>query len=355
MTIRTSGSPSLLFQSAQAFVVFFLICLWAAPATAKKTDVVTMDSGKKFVGEIKKMEFGLLDFSMDEVRNRLDIKWNQVAGVTSTKQLAFDLSNGDRLFGSLVAPSSGGMLRIQTNVGEFEVPISEVVVCEPIKSSFSRRFSADISTGVSFVKSTDILQLNFGGSARYRTTKALTQMTFNSFYTTTDDETSSNGDFPVTHYRFFKGAWFYRGDLSASHNDELGIDFRGTVGGGFGNRLVHSNQAMVTVSTLLLGNREYTNDDSKSNFLELVLDTGLLMFRYDSPKLEFYLRLTGFLNLTTWGRYRINSNARFSFELFKDLFWDLGQLYYRYDSDPSDLASSKSDWGIVSGLRLKYN
>lgn len=355
MTIRTSGSPRSLFQGAQAFVVVFLICLWAAPAAAKKTDVVTMASGKKFVGEIKKMEFGLLDFSMDEVRNRLDIKWNQVAGVTSTKQLSFDLSNGDRLFGSLVASSSGGMLRIQTSVGELEVPISEVVVCEPIKSSFSRRFSADISTGVSFVKSTDVLQLNFGGSARYRTTRAMTQLTFNSFYSTTGDETSSSGDFPLTHYRYFKGAWFYRGDLGASRNDELGIDFRGTLGGGFGNRLIHSNQAMFQVSTLLLGSREYTNDDNTSNFFELVLDTSLLMFRYDSPKLEFDLRLAGSLNLTTWGRYRIGSSARISFELFKDLFWDLGQLYYRYDSDPSDLASSKSDWGIVSGLRLKYN
>ncbi len=42
-------------------------------------------------------------------------------------------------------------------------------------------------------------------------------------------------------------------------------------------------------------------------------------------------------------------------ELLKDLFWDLGQLYYRYDSDPSEFAASKSDWGIVSGLRYKYN
>lgn len=348
-------SSDLMVRLVRNFPALVLLCMLAVPAAAKKTDVITMDTGKVFVGEIKKMEYGLLELSMDEVRSRLQIKWDHVVRVTSTKQLSFDLSNGGRLFGSLVESSADGVLKVKTSLSELEVPRSRVVLFEPIKSSFSRRFSADISTGISYTKSTDITQFNIGGSARHRTDRKMTQLTFSSIVTRKDGATSANGEIPLTHYRFFEGAWFYRGDLGASHNAELGIDFRGMVGAGMGRRLLHSNNAMIQVSSVVTANREYTNDDQRTNNIELVIDTGLLLYRYDSPKVDIDVRLAGFLNLTTWGRYRVNTNVRFSLELIKGLFWDVGQVYFRYDSDPSGLAASKSDWGLVSGLRYKYN
>ena len=64
---------------------------------------------------------------------------------------------------------------------------------------------------------------------------------------------------------------------------------------------------------------------------------------------------TQYFNLTTSGRYRFNFDARFSLELgIADLYWDLSQLYFRFDSEPSLDATSRSDYGIVTGLRYKF-
>ena len=43
-----------------------------------------------------------------------------------------------------------------------------------------------------------------------------------------------------------------------------------------------------------------------------------------------------------------------SLELFTDFFWDITQLYYTYDSDPSREAIARDDYGIVSALRYKW-
>ena len=34
--------------------------------------------------------------------------------------------------------------------------------------------------------------------------------------------------------------------------------------------------------------------------------------------------------------------------------WDIGQVYYRFDSDPSLTADSTDDFGIVTGLRYEF-
>jgi hypothetical protein len=336
-------------------MIVVLLVLLAVPATAKKTDVVITARGIRFVGEIKKLEYGLLELSMDDLKDNPRIKWVHVVRVTSAKQLDMELRDGRRLFGSLVESSADGKMRIRTLDGEFEVDRSAVVFLEPIKTSFAQRFKADVSTGFSYIKSTEFMQFNVGGSVQYRSYKARTDLGLNTVITSTEGEAKSNSSIPLTHYRYFQNKWFYRGDAAASHNDELGIDFRGQLGGGIGRRLIQSNLAMFQVSLMLSGNREFTSDDRKTNNLEAVFDTNLKVFRYDSPKVDFDLGLTAYANLTSWGRYRLDIDARFSIELIKDLFWDLGQVYYRYDSDPSEIAESKLDWGILSGLRYKFN
>ena len=135
----------------------------------------------------------------------------------------------------------------------------------------------------------------------------------------------------------------------------MGIDFRGTLAGGLGRHVIQTNRVHFLISTLLSGNREFTSDGQITNNLELVLDTDLAAFRYDTPKLELDTGLALFYSLTTENRYRVNFDARLSLELgLKDFFWDIGQLYYLYDSEPSDTALSKDDYGVISGLRYKF-
>lgn len=336
-------------------ILVVLLGLVATPALAKKTDVIVMDNGNRLVGEIKKLDQGLLELSMTDIKGRVRVEWNHVVRVVSTKYLDIELRSGARFYGSLIESDADGILRVLTVVGEFDVDCSNVVTFEPIRSTFWRRLTGNVSTGLSFIKATEILQFNFGGTVRHRTEEAETELSINTIITARSGEKTTNTDVPLTHQRFFANKWFYQGDLAGSRNDELGIDFRGSIGAGGGRRLIQTNSTIGSVSMLISGNREFTSDGNITNNLELVLDTSLLTFRYDSPKLEISIDASGFLNLTNWGRYRAHLDGRISLELVTDLFWDISQVYYRYDSDPSETATSTNDWGVVSGIRYTFN
>ena len=356
LRIRNShlGDPAK--GSSIAICLPTLLCLLASPVAAQKTDVVTLDNGNVIIGEVKKLERGLLEYSVDHISNRLQIKWEHVVGLTSNQNLDIELADGTTFFGYLVPAENDGVLIIETALAPFEVKIQDVVEIAPIKPTFWKRLEGNISAGLSFTKSTDILQGSLGGELRYRRLVSLTQFTWNAIVTTQRTEPSrTNISAPLTHFRFLPNRWFYRFDLVGSRNDELGIDFRGTIGGGGGRRLVQTNRVNFALSGLLLGNREFTNDGLETSNAELALDTLLETYRHDSPKLDFFSHLTVLLNLTTSGRYRVNYEGRLSLELgIEDFFWDISQIYYKYDSDPSQEAAAKDDYGIVSALRYKF-
>lgn len=348
-----TGEPWL---TVPALVFVALFGLLASHASAQKTDVVHLSNGNVIVGEVKKLEHGLLEFSVDDISNRLQIQWEHVTRLTSNQQLDVEVGSGDVYFGTLIESSADGELRVQATAGTFDLELSEVVLIEPIKETFWKRLEGSISAGLSFTKATDLLQFNFGGSARYRRLKSVTDLRLSSIITSkSGEEDKTNSYLQLTHYRFLKNRWFYRGDGGAARNDELGIDFRGSLAGGLGRRVVHTSRAQFLISGLISGNRELTSDGRDTNNLELVIDSSLLAYRRDTPKLDFRSDLTLFYSLTIDDRYRVDFDGRISLEFIKDLFWDISQVYYRFDSDPSKTAESSEDYGIITGLRYKFN
>lgn len=355
-TTPTIGRSSAAPPGTLSLLVCSFFLLLPHLSLAQKTDVVEMRNGNVIVGEIKKMNHGLLEYSVDDIVNRLQIKWRHVTRLTSDQQLDIELEDGASFYGILIESEADGELRIHTAFGTFDVERQSVVEITPIEATFWKRLDGDVSAGLNFHKSTDILQFNVGGKARYRRVKSQTDFNYSSVVNSGSDDTAkTNSLLQLTHFRFLKNRWFYRGDATGSRNDELGIDFRGSLAGGIGRRFIQTNRVHLALSTLLSGNREFTSDGQISNNLELVLDTDLAAFRHDTPKLDLDTRLTLFYSLTVDNRYRVDFDTRLSIELgLEDFFWDIGQLYYLYDSEPSNTAISKDDYGIVSGLRYKF-
>lgn len=307
------------------------------------------------VGEVKLLDLGVLELSLDETVDRVRVKWEHVVRLVSTKQLEIVLTNGQRLFGPLVDSSGDGELRVRTTAGDVDIRMTEVALIAPIEASFWGRLDGNVAAGLSFTRTTDILQFNLDGSGIYRKQGAWTELNFNSLITSkSGDNSRTNSDARLTHARLFRDRWFYGGVVGASRNDELGIDLRASLSGGLGRFLFKAAGARLWLATFLSGNRELTSDGRRTHNLELAFRTQLLAFRYDSPKVDVKSDLSAFVNLTSWGRYRLDFDARVSLETFKDLFWDVGQVYYRFDSDPSLTADSTADWGIVTGLRYNF-
>ena len=330
-----------------------ILSLFSFPCHAKKTDVVRLDNGNEIIGEIKYMDKGLLTFDVEHISNKLKIKWNHVVSLKSKKMLDIDTLRGS-YYGSLIEAKSEGELRIKTADNIVDVKLSDVLFIEPIKDTFLDRLEANLSTGISFTKATDILQLNLGGSVEYRKLESFTVLKLNTILTSkTGEKTKTNANLGLNYNHLLVKRWFYRGDIGFSRNDELGINLRSSLSAGIGKILLHTNRRMFSVAMLLSGNRENTSDGRRTNNLELVIDTKFHSYRHDTPKLDFRTDLALYSNLNVSERYRADWDARLSIELYKDLFWDISQIYFLYDSVPSTTAASTYDFGIISGLRYK--
>ena len=82
------------------FVPLFVACL-CLPAQAKRKDVVVMNNGDHFTGEVKRLENGLLYVETDYVAGNIGLDWNQVHSVQSTATYRIVLNNGTRLEGKI--------------------------------------------------------------------------------------------------------------------------------------------------------------------------------------------------------------------------------------------------------------
>src|SRR5271168_1764959 len=94
--------------------IFLLALLWASfcsAAHAQRKDVVIMNNGDHFTGEVKRLQNGLLFVETDYVSGNIGLDWNQVESVQSTATYRIVLNNGRRLEG-----------KIEKNSGEKAAP-----------------------------------------------------------------------------------------------------------------------------------------------------------------------------------------------------------------------------------------
>jgi hypothetical protein len=87
------------------------------PATAhERTDVVTLDSGDTFHGEIKKLLQGSLTLKTDAV-GTISVKWSHVASLVSRFEFEVQTTSGVRHFGTLAEPDKAGQLKVVGSAG----------------------------------------------------------------------------------------------------------------------------------------------------------------------------------------------------------------------------------------------
>jgi hypothetical protein len=96
-------------------------------------------------------------------------------------------------------------------------------------------------------------------------------------------------------------------------------------------------------------------EDSEEYVSNAEILTGIAAetFRFDSPELDLSGSLLVLPNLTTWGRYRLQANAKARIEILRNLYWSL-TFYDSYDSEPPSETSRKNDLGLTASLGWSF-
>lgn len=339
-----------------SFATLVATLVAAVPAHARsKTDVITMDNGDRFTGEIKWLKQGVLSVSTDSL-GTLSIEWTHVARVESAFVFQIEMTSGAVLLGSLAGDTDPERLRVGGEGGS-AARRDEMVRMAPIEARLLDRFEGSVSAGVSYAKGSQSRQTNLNLDATYYSELYQARTTLSSLATSDGDsgDRSERDDLAFTYRRLRPNRWFGLGVFEAQRNDELGIDLRTSLGGGFGRFVLQSQRLQTSLSGGLLLSREWIagDENEKNNEVEAFLGFAHNYYVFDSPRVSFATELTAYPGLSSWGRVRAEFDTALKWELVRDFFWSL-QLYGSYDSEPPAVEGATSDYGFVTSLGYNF-
>ena len=328
-----------------------------AAASHPKTDVVTLDSGDTFHGEIKKVTTGTLTLKTASV-GTLSVKWSHVARLVSTFQYQVQVTSGERYFGSLAEPDKEGHLKIVGSGGTHSLPLAEVFWLGPIERGFWRKLTGSVNFGFSYTQSNQAVQYSLSADSQYLGPQAQRRRAAECIFSTQENaDSASNQSLTLTVWRPLNaddGRAILSGvgqvqsnpnqgfdrpvarrrrrrpvpppDERGLHPPERGSDRRPGAGDG-----VHGRQHRRPVSLGLRYSR----------------------YRTDFPKHSVNLIANTFTYLTQSSRFRAQISFKVSFEIIHNLNVSLNILD-SYDSRPSTDDAAKNDLSITSSLGYTF-
>lgn len=335
---------------------FLVLAPLAVAVAAPKTDVLVFKNGDRLTGEVKGLDRGRLRFDTDAT-GTISVEWAHLASLESRQVLQVELTSGMRYTGQFLAASALGKLHVEPLGGEAarEFDLDDVLRINPIdQGSLWARLDGYVTAGYDYTKANHLQNFTFTGGLSFRDERVLRSLDASGTMTTQDTvEDSSRYDVTANVRRFLANRRFYQGWLSFEGNDELGLDLRSTLGGGFGTYLVQTSRQEWAVVAGLAANREDFASQDTNESLEAILGTQYSFFRYDQPEANVDASLYVLPSLTESGRVRSEAKLRSRYEIIDDLFFEIS-LYGSYDTDADATADSKSDYGLTTSLGYSF-
>ena len=325
----------------------------ASPLLAQKTDILVLKRGDAITGEVKELNRGKLSYKTDDM-GTLSVEWDKVAHLTSTNY--FDVENrfGTRYFGRLAASEEQGELLIIL-ADTVRVRMTNIVAISRIRASFWSRLDGYVDLGIDFQKANNNRQLNGSGEVKYRGEKWASRLNGSTYFQRQEgaDQTSRN-NLSLNGQRLFGNHWSALAFGAVEQNQQLGLDLRQTIGAGVTREFIHTNRmTFMAVASLAYANEDYTDEEDKTNTVQLPLGAEYQFFLFDSPKTDLSSDLTVVPILNDLGRWRIDFNVRVSYELISD--FTIGFSFFdNFDSRPPSATASTNDYGLTFSIGYTF-
>lgn len=324
------------------------------PAHARdKTDVITLHNGDRLTGEIKSLQYGQLQLSTDDM-GTIAIEWEAIANIESNYVFDVEEIGGDRYSGVL-GTNPDGTVTVASPGGTGEIVHHRVTRIAQLESGFWSRIDGSFSAGYSFSKSSDVTVISGGFDATYRSEDIAAALGLDINSTTSPEQGQQDRDkIAFTYQWLLENRNYWAGIASLERNEELGIDSRMQLGGGFGRFVRQTPYSEVQAFAGATYTKEWvTGDEEGQDSAEGVLGGSWRIFRLNTPKTTLTSQLVLYPSLTESGRYRGTADVSLRKEIIEDFFLELS-FYYDYDSEPPGEATAKDDYSIVTSLGYTF-
>lgn len=316
-----------------------------------KIDTVYFRNGDRMSGEVKALENNYLRLSTHDAKT-IQIEWNTIDSVKIMNNMRIVLKDGQVFYGKLLPSGELNACYIWGTLGVPRLtPLTDIVSMSPIEEKFVDRLKGTLSSGFSYAKSTDLMQLNLNGQITYLANKNQLELSYDGNFSQQDTARNQNQNGGVNFKRLLPRNWFLVSNLIFETNSELQLDLRTSFGAGGGKFLIRSNKTSLYFAGGLQGNKEEARGNIQYN-LEALIASNYSVYIYDFPEVSFSLSADVLPSLTDRGRVRTSIDSNLKWEVFND-FYLKWTFYYTYDSKPLSAGAAKNDWAITL-LGIEY-
>ena len=125
----------LFFIKSAKYIIILMagVVLFPVPSLAQKTDTVYLQNGDRITGELKKFEDGLLFLKTDAMQT-IEIEYDRIFTVYSSKLFEFRTTSGYRYFGTLLNSSDTGSIEIVIINDTVPKPLWDIVQITSMKN-----------------------------------------------------------------------------------------------------------------------------------------------------------------------------------------------------------------------------
>lgn len=348
----------LFLRASRIFLFAVLLACLCSPAQARRKDVVIMNNGDHFTGEVKKLQNGLLYVETDYVSTNIGLDWNQVQSVESTATYRI-VSNNGKIFEGKIEKDSGAKAKtedflIREASEEVQVSSADVVTIDSRKATFWRQLQGGLDFGYSFASGNSQSALNIDTSTAYKTARWEAVTSFDSTFGGQSGGSKTNReDLQGAFSALLNRNSFIIGLSDFLHSSEQDLNQRTTLGGGYGRflkRTTNSNLAWVGGIVYINESFDTTLGQPSAQNMEAVVGLQYKLIRFNFG--EFDSQLQAFPGLTDSGRIRLKTNDLLTIKLRNNFhlaftFWD------NFDSEPPPTAK-KNELGVSSGIGWSF-
>jgi putative salt-induced outer membrane protein YdiY len=343
-------------RARRLFVVAPMVVCFFSTAQAKRKDVVIMNNGDHFTGEVKRLQNGLLYIETEYVSGNIGLDWNQVQSVESTATYRITLNNGQRLEGKIERKTGakGEDFLIHEATEEVEVPSAEIFSIDTKKPTFWRDLQGAIDLGYSFTSGNSQSSMNLDTSAAYQTPKWKVATSFDSTFSgQSGGSTTNREDLESVVTRFLNRNSFVLGISDFLHSSQQDLNLRATLVAGYGRflkRTTSSTLSWVGGVDYIHESFDTTAGQPSGQSMEAVVGLQYSYIRFNFG--EFDSQVLVFPGITDSGRIRMTTNNALTIKL-RNNFHLAFTLWDNFDSRPP-VTAKKNELGISSGVGWSF-
>lgn len=328
-------------------IIIFFLGLFSCQNVISQSDTLIFNSGNKLIGEIKKMEKGVLEIDVPYGKENFKIKWADVKRIFTHN--TFLVTINTKLYrGKMNSISDENVTIVSDDKVLVTSKIKEILYINETKESFKSRLSASFEVGFNLTKALNSKQFSLKSTFGYTTDKAALKASFSILKTNQNNaEPIKRTDGLLNYRRILVNRWYAITSLVTLSNTQQKIDLRANTQLGIGNYIHANSKGYWGIKSGINNNIEkFSNNNNSLNSWEGYLGTELNL--YDMEDFNLALVFMNYSSFTDSGRYRADLTFDIKYDLPLNLFVKAG-ISYNYDNKPTSGAST-SDYVLRTGI-----